>query len=67
MGTVLNFDTAPRARRSRVAEASCEPATGELVIFPGVRIERQAVDLSARLRDTAGMIRPRPDNTKTRY
>ncbi len=67
MGTVLDFDTAPKARRPRAGERTCGSTAGELVIFPGVRIERHGVDLSARLRDTAGMAQPRPDNSTTRY
>lgn len=50
MGTVLNFTLG--ARNDRAAgdgDRACE-----IVIFPGVRIERHDVDLGHRLRDTAG-------------
>lgn len=37
---------------------SCDPADtsvrGEIVIFPGIRIEREQLDLGHRLRDAAG-------------
>lgn len=52
MGTILQF----RARR-QAAGAARPPRHDrpcDVVIFPGVRIERQGVDLSHRLRDTAG-------------
>ena len=51
MGTVLDFshNALPRPRvKSRTAE-DCE-----IVIFPGVRIERHEADLGHRLRDSAG-------------
>lgn len=51
MGTILEF----RPRERQEPRPPREPAmTGEVVIYPGVRIERHEVDLSHRLRDTAG-------------
>jgi hypothetical protein len=51
MGTVLKFNLAaavkPRERADLIA-------AGELVIFPGVRVECQELDLSHRLRNCAG-------------
>lgn len=51
MGTILHFETAERdpARNRPSSDAPCE-----IVIFPGVRIERHDIDLSHRLRDSAG-------------
>jgi hypothetical protein len=51
MGTVLRFsatDRRPPRAPSRV-QGPCE-----IVIFPGVRIERHGLDLGHRIRDTAG-------------
>jgi hypothetical protein len=53
MGTILHF-TARRHAAGAVAGRSRTTRPCDVVIFPGVRIERQAVDLSYRLRDTAG-------------
>ncbi|KAB2862879.1 MAG: hypothetical protein F9K43_19595 [Bauldia sp.] len=50
MGTVLNLILAARNDRAvGDGDRACE-----IVIFPGVRIERHDVDLGHRLRDTAG-------------
>ncbi|MXN65726.1 hypothetical protein GR183_12495 [Stappia sp. GBMRC 2046] len=50
MGTVLNFAEAPRraVRQGRPAGADGE-RKGVVVIFPGIRMEREGVDLSARI------------------
>ena len=61
MGKVLLFNPARRARRSRHAGRLAPPSCGELVIFPGIRIEHHGtgphdVDLGARLRNTAGRL-----------
>ena len=51
MSTVLEF--LPReAARSR--EPIDRPLTGEIVVFPGVRIERHDLDLGHRVRNSAG-------------
>jgi hypothetical protein len=50
MGTVLDFK--PAARTTFVEPA--QRGDCEIVIFPGVRIERHDLDLSHRLRDSAG-------------
>lgn len=52
MSTILRFRDKPSRRRPGAEtrrDAECE-----IVIFPGVRIERQSVDLGHRLRNTAG-------------
>lgn len=51
MSTVLEFR--PRAK-ARPSERSDAPAVGEIVIFPGVRIERHDLDLGHRIRNSAG-------------
>jgi hypothetical protein len=50
MSTILSFrrDGAARARRPAGPAAACE-----IVIFPGVRIERHEVDLAYRVSDVA--------------
>jgi hypothetical protein len=51
MGTILSYrqiETRKPRRRTDSAD-SCE-----IVIFPGVRIERHNLDLGMRLRDSAG-------------
>ncbi len=55
MGTVLDFAHAPRgsnrsrkAAKDRVSTGSSQ-GTGVVIIFPGIRIERQGLDLSARI------------------
>jgi hypothetical protein len=55
MGTILSF-TRPRrdGGRQQGRDGADRAEAGELVIFPGVRIERYSVDLGYRLRDTAG-------------
>jgi hypothetical protein len=52
MGTVLSFE-APRKARPRALRSGATQR-GEIIIFPGVRIERHDVDLGHRLRDSAG-------------
>jgi hypothetical protein len=54
MGTVLNFKSSAGTARSRPAAG--DRRNCEIVIFPGVRIERHDLDLdlSHRLRDSAG-------------
>jgi hypothetical protein len=52
MGTVLTFK--PTIRTGFVEAASRGGERCEIVIFPGVRIERHDLDLSHRLRDSAG-------------
>lgn len=54
MGTVLSFDS-PFRSRPREARVASDDAC-EIVIFPGVRIERHGddLDLAQRVRDTAG-------------
>ncbi|CAN5366391.1 hypothetical protein BH10PSE9_BH10PSE9_08580 [soil metagenome] len=51
MGTIVEMKAAA-ARRERPAAKAGEK--GEVVIFPGVRIERHDIDLSHRVRDSAG-------------
>lgn len=54
MGTLLDFASAPRPA-SRVgphhnsAGSSMSEQRGEVILFPGVRYERLALDLSARI------------------
>jgi hypothetical protein len=54
MGTILSFrpNGEGRERSTTVSPTDCT-----IVIFPGVRIERQAIDLdlSQRVRDAAGL------------
>jgi len=52
MGIVLNLKTRDPERPHRAASAAQFPC--EVVIFPGVRIERHELDLGHRLRDSAG-------------
>ncbi|GGB50720.1 hypothetical protein GCM10011316_23570 [Roseibium aquae] len=54
MGTLLDFASAPRPvarmRRSASRPYHCEtPSRGELVLFPGVRYERNDLDLAPRI------------------
>lgn len=53
MATILKFECRPRATPRRDADQSTanEIARGEVVIFPGVRLERHAFKLSDRLPD----------------
>lgn len=51
MGTILSYR--PLERRKRQDKGARSGAC-EIVIFPGVRIERHDLDLSHRLRDSAG-------------
>jgi hypothetical protein len=54
MGILLDFASAPRPasrvmpRRSQNS-ASRSEGSGEVILFPGVRYERAALDLSARI------------------
>ncbi len=48
MGTVLEFKASPTARPRQDGTAK-----GEIVIFPGVRIERHDLDLAHRIRNAA--------------
>lgn len=52
MGTILSFTPSGhgRERSPTATEDECE-----IVIFPGVRIERHELDLSQRVRDAAGL------------
>jgi hypothetical protein len=50
MGALLRFPQPPRRRRQRGSKGQ----VCEIVIFPGVRIERHDLDLSHRVRPTAG-------------
>jgi len=52
MGTVLDFKTS--AKTTFISAGSGKRRACEIVIFPGVRIERHDLDLSHRLRDSAG-------------
>lgn len=52
MGTVLDFANAPRRGHSTALPVPAEGA--DVVIFPGVRMERLAVDLAARLKALPG-------------
>lgn len=50
MSTILSFSRDPsRPRRTSGPVGECE-----IVIFPGIRIERHDVDLAYRLNDTIG-------------
>lgn len=54
MGTLLDFASAPRpASRVRTNHSSAGSSRteqrGEVILFPGVRYERLALDLSARI------------------
>ncbi len=51
MGTVLDFSLLAAEKRR---ERDNLVALGEVVIFPGVCTERQELDLSHRLRNSAG-------------
>ena len=50
MSTVLQFRQSPLRPRATMSP----PSSCEVVIFPGVRIERHEVDLAHRLLDSAG-------------
>jgi hypothetical protein len=52
MSTILEFKARENGGRRRPPTGG-EPE-GEIVIFPGVRMERHALDLGYRLRDAAG-------------
>jgi hypothetical protein len=51
MGTVVEFRLLPRARTVSYADSG---EVGDIVIFPGVRIERSELDLGHRVRNSAG-------------
>lgn len=51
MGTVLAFGS---LATSRPRERDDPVSVGEIVIFPGVRIERDELDLGHRLRNSPG-------------
>jgi hypothetical protein len=51
MGTVLEFRPAATAKPRDRTDV---PAVGEIVIFPGVRIERYDLDLGHRVKNSAG-------------
>ena len=53
MGTILDFK-ARRHADAAVGGRTHHDRPCDVIIFPGVRIEREAFDLSHRLRDTAG-------------
>jgi hypothetical protein len=52
MSTVLQFRQTPQQRPRMLGASASKPC--EVVIFPGVRIERHEVDLAHRLFDSAG-------------
>ena len=51
MSTVLDFSAAPRSRRRLRRMNDHRTENGEVVLFPGIRIERHNVDLSYRVKD----------------
>ncbi|WP_321341807.1 hypothetical protein [Breoghania sp.] len=51
MGTLLNFTAAARPHRPKRSETPLGSA--DILVFPGVRIERHTVDLAARIRKVA--------------
>ncbi|WP_319771984.1 hypothetical protein [Breoghania sp.] len=51
MGTLLNFSTAARPYRPKRSEIPLGSA--DILVFPGVRIERHTVDLATRIRKVA--------------
>lgn len=56
MGTLLIFDTNRRKPPSRNRTASKKvdnSGNAQIIIFPGVRIERTEVDLGARIREVS--------------
>jgi hypothetical protein len=54
MGTILQFNS-PARKAPRPAPAGPDDEIAcEVVIFPGVRIERHDLDLSHRVRDSIG-------------
>jgi hypothetical protein len=52
MGTIVQLN--PPARRQPPAGEGAEAVRCDIVIFPGVRIERHGIDLAHRVRDSAG-------------
>ncbi|PTW57670.1 hypothetical protein C8N35_110149 [Breoghania corrubedonensis] len=60
MGTLLDFSATARPRRPSRTDLRKEGA--QILVFPGVRFERQAVDLAARIRkvtkETGGTAQP---------
>lgn len=54
MGTLLDFASAPRPlsrvrKPSHAADGAQTALKGEVILFPGVRYERETLDLSARI------------------
>ncbi|MEI2384634.1 hypothetical protein [Breoghania sp. JC706] len=60
MGTLLDFSAAARPRRP--SRARRPEGDAKILAFPGVRLDRLAVDLAARIRkvakDTGGTAQP---------
>lgn len=52
MATILQLDASRRPKAERPPPGAAAPC--EIVIFPGVRIERHGLDLGHRVRDTVG-------------
>lgn len=52
MGTIVHFKA--RRRDGAIGSRTRHNRPCDVIIFPGVRIERQGVDLGHRLLDTAG-------------
>lgn len=50
MGTILSFRPNGEVRAPSPSATACE-----IVIFPGVRIERHELDLGLRMRESAGI------------
>ena len=65
MSTVLDFTTAARPRRRLRRAEDYRLESGEVVLFPGIRIERHDVDLSYRVKDSYGEGGP-PEGRKPR-
>lgn len=60
MGVLIDFAASPK--RQAAVPGPVPESGAQIIIFPGVRIERQAVDLSARIRkapqERTGALRP---------
>ena len=66
MGTLVDLAAARREGRRRSVAADAE-GTAEIVIFPGIRVQRWDIDLSVRVRDVAGSDhRPKPKKPRKR-
>jgi len=59
MGTVVKLSGYGRKARPDTTEKTGD---AEIVIFPGIRIERQSVDLSRRVRDVSRTPGRNPSN-----